>query len=110
MAVFLAVSAAVVLALTVLLGAVLRAARQTRGLAQQIQLHVEPYLKRKASECGLLDSAPVWTSRSRPEEIVAYSTGLADRLLERERTGTPFAPPNEEALAATQPVDPKAHG
>ena len=46
-------------------------------------------------------AAPVWTSRSEPEEIVGYAVRMADRLLERERTGKNAGSSME--FARTQP-------
>jgi hypothetical protein len=51
-------------------------------------------------------SAPTWTSRSQPEEIVAYSTALARRLLDHERFGSGQRPAvGSLELARTQPVE-----
>jgi hypothetical protein len=58
---------------------------RARALADEVRLHVEPLLRRKAAEVELPADAPTWTARSSPEEIVIFSSRLAARLLERER-------------------------
>jgi hypothetical protein len=96
----------VVIALLAVVAVLLFAAgrARARALADDVRAKVEPYLRRKAAEAGLPAAAPTWTSRSLPEEIVAYSTGLARRLLERERQG-PGAARDSLEYARTQPAD-----
>jgi hypothetical protein len=60
---------------------------RARALAEEIRAHVEPYLRRRAAEAGLPAAAPVWTSRTQPEEIIGYARRTAERLLEAERSG-----------------------
>ena len=75
---------------------------RARSLAAEVQTSVEPYLRRKAAEGGLPADAPTWNAHSAPEAVVGYSTRLAVRLLESERTGS--GPGEALALAQTQPV------
>ena len=72
---------------------------RARVLSNDVRRRIEPYLRRKAAESGLPAVAPTWTRRTRPEEVVGYSVGLAEQLLEGERTGH-----DPRALAQTQPV------
>jgi hypothetical protein len=74
---------------------------RARALAEDVRAQIEPYLRRKAAESGLPAAAPIWTSRSGPEEIVGYAARLAVRLLEVERDGKSAASSME--LARTQP-------
>lgn len=79
---------------------------RARALADDVRTKVEPYVRRKAAEAGIPADAPTWTSRSHPEEMVAYTATLARRLLERERTG-PQADDGVEfakTMPAQQPV------
>jgi hypothetical protein len=97
---------AIVLGLLVVVAFLLHAAgrARARALADDVRAQIEPYVRRKAAEAGIAATAPTWTRRSLPEEIVGYSTGLARRLLERERRGgTP--PPDSLEYARTQPAD-----
>jgi hypothetical protein len=48
---------------------------------------VEPYLRRRAAESGLPATAPVWTARTEPEEIIGYAARMAEQLLDGERSG-----------------------
>lgn len=79
---------------------------RARALAEDVQRSVEPYLRRKAHEVDHeAPEHPPWTARHAPEEIIGYSTALAERLLESERAG-PATPPDVRsmALADTQQV------
>jgi hypothetical protein len=99
---------AVVIALLVVVAALLHAAgrARARALAEDVRTSVEPYLRRKAAEAGLPASAPTWTRRTQPEEIVAYASALSKRLLDQERFGAgPQARVAPLELARTQPVD-----
>src|SRR5688572_17854148 len=102
----LEVAMSVVIGLLVVVAILLHAAgrARARALADDIRGKVEPYLRRKAAEAGMPAAAPTWTSRSLPEEIVAFSAGLARRLLDRERHG-PTAPHDSLEYARTQPAD-----
>jgi len=103
----LEVALSVVIGLLVVVAVLLHAAgrARARALADDVRGKVEPYLRRKAAEAGMSAAAPTWTSRSLPEEIVAYSTSLARRLLERERHGPTSAPHDSLEYARTQPAD-----
>jgi hypothetical protein len=94
----------VVLALLVGIAVLLYAAgrARARALAEVVRTDIEPFLRRKAAESGLPGAAPTWTARTEPEEIVTYASGLARRLLERERKGG--ATPASIELARTQPA------
>jgi hypothetical protein len=96
----------VVIALLTLVAFLLHAAgrARARALADDVRGQIEPYLRRKAAEAGMPAAAPTWTRRSQAEEIVSYSTGLARRLLERERQGPRGASESLE-YARTQPAE-----
>src|SRR5687768_12124957 len=85
-----------------------RGRRHRRTLALRVATHIEPYLRRKAAEAGLPPSAPVWTARSRPDDVVGYSVRLADELLARERAGphVDATLDTDPALARTVPLKP----
>ena len=91
-------TAAGVLALAVLVLFLAGRAR-ARALADDIRTEIEPYLRHRAARAGLPAAAPPWTARSGPEEIAAYSTRLAVRLLDQERAGVEAA-----STANTQPI------
>jgi hypothetical protein len=97
----------VVIALLVVVAFLLHAAgrARARALADDVRGKIEPYIRRKAAEAGMPASAPTWTRRSLPEEIVAYSSSLARRLLDRERQGTQSAPHDSLEYARTQPAE-----
>lgn len=98
----------VVIALLALVAFLLHAAgrARARALADDVRGKIEPYLRRKAAEAGMPASAPTWTRRSHPEEIVAYSAGVARRLLEREKQGATGSSPPADSMefARTQPA------
>ena len=77
---------------------------RARALADDVRSAIEPYLRRKAAEAGLPAAAPTWSRRSEPEEIVAFASGLARRLLERERQGPAPVGRDSIELARTQPA------
>ncbi len=95
-----------VIGLLVVVALLLHAAgrARARSLGDDVRGLIEPYLRRKAAEAGIPADAPTWTSRSHPEEIVAYSSRLARRLLERERTGQ-TGPHDSMEYARTQPAE-----
>ena len=95
----------VVIALLVVVAFLLHAAgrARARALAEDVRGRIEPYVRRKAAEAGIPATAPTWTRRHHPEEIVAYSTALAGRLLDRERAG-PTPPSDQLEYARTQPA------
>src|SRR5688572_18816561 len=98
----------VVIALLVVVAFLLHAAgrARARALADDVRGKIEPYIRRKAAEAGLPAAAPTWTRRSHPEEIVAYSSGLARRLLDRERQGSTGGVRNDSLeYARTQPAE-----
>lgn len=101
-------AAALLLALVALLLYAAGRAR-ARALADDVRAQVEPYLRRKAAELGLPADAPTWTSRTEPEEIVAYSTRLAARLLDHERAQPEPTTTKELALARTQRIEDSDH-
>jgi hypothetical protein len=101
----LVIGAAALLALGLFVGAVFIGRARARQLGDDVRTAVLPYLRRKASEMGLDPKAPVFTSRTEPEEIVTHAVGLAERLLEHERTGYHPSHTQELGLARTQPVD-----
>ena len=80
---------ALVVFLSVVAVVLIHAAGRTRAraLAEEIRVHVEPYLRRRAAESGLPAAAPIWTARSEPEEVVGHSARLAEELLANERSG-----------------------
>jgi hypothetical protein len=96
----------VVILLLVVVAFLLHAAARARAraLADDVRGRIEPYLRRKAAEAGMPATAPTWTRRSLPEEIVAYSATLARRLLERERHGG-AKPEDSLEFARTQPAE-----
>ena len=105
LAVALAVAVALLAGLAVLLYAAGRA--RARALADEVRAQIEPYLRRKAAEAGLPATAPTWTARSEPEQVVTFAATLAKRLLARERAGGHDV--GDIELAPTQPVsDPAA--
>jgi hypothetical protein len=80
---------------------------RARALAEQVRSQVEPYLRRRCAEHGIPAAAPTWTARTPPEQIVAYSSQLAAKVLERERSGAASTPPGattDLGHATTQPV------
>src|SRR5687767_12691653 len=77
---------------------------RARALAEEVRQEIEPYLRRKAAELGIPAEAPTWTSRTPPEEILAYSARLAARLLDYERTGPTEQTTRDLGMAETQPV------
>jgi hypothetical protein len=93
-------------ATVLLLGLVVLSARagraRARALADDVRREVEPYLRRKAAEAGLPGTAPTWTARSTPEEMVTFATTLARRLHARERAGGHDL--DELETAQTQPA------
>jgi hypothetical protein len=80
------------------------AARDARALGETVHGQIEPFLRRKAAQIGLVAEAPTFTRRSRPQEIVAYSARLAVRLNDRERGATPTGDSLE--LGPTRPINP----
>jgi len=76
---------------------------RARALAEDVRAKIEPYLRRKAAEAGLPAAAPIWTTRSAPEEVVDYAARLAARLLEAERDGRTASSSLE--YARTQPQE-----
>lgn len=103
MLVYALASAAGLLALAALL--LYHAGKQrARALAEDVRRHVEPYVRRKAAEQGIPDEAPIWTSRTPPEEIVAYSARVSARLLAREKKG-PTQTHEAIGFEETQPVE-----
>jgi hypothetical protein len=78
--------------------------RRARALAEEVRRHVEPYLRRKAAEQGVAAETPTWTSRSTPDEIIAWSARTAARLLAREKKG-PSQKHEAIGYEETQPVD-----
>jgi hypothetical protein len=77
---------------------------RAHALSDDVKMHIEPYLRRKAAEHDIPAEAPTWTSRTPPEEIVGYSARLAARLLGHEKAGPPSQTTNDLELAQTQPV------
>src|SRR5262245_9064283 len=77
---------------------------RARALADAVRGQIAPYVLRQAAAAGICRTAPTWTRRHHPEEIVAYSSGLARRLLDRERTGA-TGPHDSLELARTQPAE-----
>jgi hypothetical protein len=96
----------IVIGLLVVVAFLLHAAgrARARALADDVRAQIEPYVRRKAAEAGIAANAPTWSRRSHPEEIVHYSSGLARRLLERERTG-PTGPHGSIEYARTERSD-----
>jgi hypothetical protein len=76
---------------------------RARALGDEVRAQIEPYLRRKAAEVGLPATAPTWTARSEPEEMVSFAANLAKRLLARERAGGGDAADLE--YARTQPAE-----
>jgi hypothetical protein len=99
---FVAVAVALGAALAALLVTAARARRRARRFADAVHVDIEPYLRRKSAEVGLLHSPPVWTRRTPPDDIVAWSCLLARRLNDRERGGSPA--PDSFELGATRPI------
>ena len=95
----LGVAIALLVGLAVLLYAAGRA--RARALGNDVRRQIEPYLRRKAAEAGLPATAPTWTARSEPEEVVTFAASLAKRLLARERAGHDGG---DIELANTQPA------
>ena len=81
------------------------ARKRARRLAAEVQGAVEPYLRRKAAEAGLVGASTTWTKRATPEQIVGHSARVARQLLELERLGPVPTSTRELAVAETQPVD-----
>lgn len=77
---------------------------RARALGEEVRTAIEPFLRRCAAQAGLPAAAPTWTARSQPEEIIGYSSRMAQRLLDRERDGSPDGTHLEYAL--TQPGTP----
>jgi hypothetical protein len=102
----LVVALAAVIVVLVVLAALLRGAARARAraLGEEVRAQIEPYLRRKAAEVGLPATAPTWTARSEPEEIVSFAANLAKRLLARERAGGGDA--GDLEYARTQPAEP----
>lgn len=100
------VASILAVALALALGGVGAAAasdrRRARRFAEAVRLDIEPYLRRKAAEAGVVAAPPVWTSRTPPGEIVAWSCNLARRLNDRERGAA--TPGDSLELGATRPI------
>ncbi len=96
-------AAAILLAIASLLALAASRAR-AKTLAEDVRTRIEPYLRRKAAEAEVAADAPIWTSRSMPEEIVDYSARLASGLLDIDRSGPPPTPSQLIALENTQPT------
>jgi hypothetical protein len=77
---------------------------RARGLAAEVQKGIEPYLRRKAAEAGLVGAATTWTSRATAEQIVGHSARVARQLLEIERLGPVPTTTRELEVAQTQPI------
>ena len=81
----------------------LTARARARALAAEVQGGVEPYLRRRAAEAGLVGAATTWTSRATPEQIVGHSARVARQLLEIERIGPVPTTTKELEVAQTLP-------
>jgi hypothetical protein len=77
---------------------------RARALAAEVQGAIEPYLRRKAAEAGLVGAATTWTSRATPQQIVGHSARVARQLLEIERLGPVPTTTRELEVAKTQPI------
>jgi len=98
----LAAAASSVAVIAVVAWAAARA--RSRELAASVQGAIEPYLRRKAAEAGLVGAATTWTSRATPDQIVGHSARVARQLLEIERLGPVPTTTRELEVAQTQPV------
>jgi hypothetical protein len=78
---------------------------RARRLAREVIDAIEPYLRRKAAEAGLVGATTTWTSRATPEQIVGHSARVARQLLELERLGPQPTTTRELEVAQTQPGD-----
>jgi hypothetical protein len=75
---------------------------RARRFADAVHADIEPYLRRKSAEAGLLAEPPVWTSRTPPGEILSWSCHVARRLNDRERGAA--TPGDSLALGPTRPT------
>jgi len=82
----------------------LRASRRETRMALQVRAHVEPYLRRRATELQLdaLASDP----GAAPDAIVAGICALADQLTAREKADVSLGDTQDLAVSETMPSGP----
>lgn len=102
---FWAIAGAGWIAAVVLAVVAARQGRRVGTLALQLRAHVEPFLRRRATE--LDGDAPAASDPAAgPEAVVAALCSLADRLVERERKQVELGDTLNLAASDTMPLTP----